>query len=122
MKTLIVLSCLITAVCFGTEKPPLRIFNGEGSGMASPLLTVKDYAYTVKEQELGVEFQLGKDDAKKLSEISQHYVGKHLVFSLGDSPLTTAKLRDVIKGTGIWLTVPDQKSLKAVERVLAGGQ
>jgi hypothetical protein len=119
MKSFIVFLCLMTCVCFAEGKPPIRIADVE-TPHAATLLTVHRYTYTVKEKDLGVQFQLNDDDAEKLNQISRRYLGKHLAFAIGDAPVHEALVRDVIKGGGIWLSFRDSQSLKALVKALAG--
>jgi hypothetical protein len=119
MKRLSVLVCLFALTCFATEKPPLRISVGEECARTS-LLTIKHYEYVVKKKALGIEFQLDEEEAKKLSDISRSYVGKRLSFAVGDHLASTPKMRDILRGNGIWVTFQDHQSLEAMEKALAG--
>jgi len=118
MKSFIVVLCLLTSVCFANGNPPIQISDGENGNTL--LLTVRSYSYVVKERELGVQLQLEKGDAEKLSVISGRYVGKHLSLAIGNSQVSSPRLRDALKGTTVWLTFQDHKSLEAVEKALAG--
>jgi len=120
MRSVIALVCLITSLSFATGKPPLRISDGEGAH--ATLLTVKNYTYTVKEKELAVAFQFERDDARRLAEISRHFVGKHLALAVGDSAASTPEVRDALDGNGIWVSFADHQSLEAMEKALAGNR
>ena len=99
MKSFIVLFCLITSLCLANDKPSIRVLDGGKGASKAPLLTIRNYTYSVEERELGVRLQLGKEDAKKLSELSRQYLGKQMSFAVGDSTVTTPKVRDILRGT-----------------------
>jgi hypothetical protein len=110
-----VLALWLTSVCFANVQPPIRISN---DGSKSPLLVVRSYDYAVKEQQLGVEFQLGKEDGKKLFELSRQNVGKKLSFRIGEGTVNLVKVLDPITDGKIWLTVDNKQDLHELELTL----
>ncbi len=120
MKSFTVLICLITSFCLASHRPSIRVLDGGIGAAKTPLLTIRNYTYSVVKKELGVRLQLGKEDAKKLSEITRHYLGRQLCFVVGESTITFPKVRDVLKGDGIWLTLRDGQELQALETALKG--
>lgn len=118
MKRLWVSLCLCTSLCFAGGKPPIRIF-AEGPS-SQPLMTIGSYHYTVDPKGPGVSFQFKAEEGRKLAEISTHYVGKSLSFVVGENVRYSIRVRDSLKGNGLWLTVESSTALKQLETALRG--